>query len=112
MFTNFNWFIQFNFQTKLATAAEDVTQEEEKSIDSLANATDTVTGPSSKPPPPAKPTKKVYSSLNITVEPLTKIHNTRASAALDFKSRRLAKVPRESVKTAVISYQKKLQTRK
>ena len=76
------------------------------------NTNDATTEPSSKHVPPAKPTRKVYSSLNITVEPLTKVHNTRASAALDFKSRRLAKVPRESIKSAVISYQKKLLTRK
>ncbi|ODM92075.1 hypothetical protein Ocin01_14610 [Orchesella cincta] len=61
---------------------------------------------------PAKPTKKVYPSLNITVEPLNKIQDSRASLAIDFKSRRLAKVPRESVKVGVIAYQKKLQVRK
>jgi len=61
---------------------------------------------------PKKPTKKVYSSLNITVEPLNKIQDSRASLATDFKSKRLAKVPRESVKVGVIAYQKKLQVRK
>ncbi|CAL8069261.1 unnamed protein product [Orchesella dallaii] len=61
---------------------------------------------------PKKSTKKVYPSLNIVVEPLTKIQDSRASLAIDFKSKRLAKVPRESVKVGVIAYQKKLQVRK
>jgi len=62
--------------------------------------------------PPRKPKRKVYPSLNVTVEPLTKNDDCRASSALDFKTRRLTNVPRESVKTAVIAYSKKLRVRK
>lgn len=57
-------------------------------------------------------TKKVYPSFNISVEPLTNVKDSRASAAIDFRSRRMNKLPRESVKDAVISYNKKLKVRK
>jgi hypothetical protein len=55
--------------------------------------------------------KKVYPKYNIVVEPLTKIQDPRASAALSFKEKRLGKVPRENCGKSLLSYREKMLVR-
>jgi hypothetical protein len=55
-----------------------------------------------------KISKKFYPKYNIAVDSLTKISNPRATSALNFKERRLAKVHRENVASNVVSYKEKM----
>jgi len=51
---------------------------------------------------------KSYPTLNIKIQPLEKISNSRAKRANNFKMSRLAKVNREDVSKGIISYNEKL----
>lgn len=55
-----------------------------------------------------KMSKKFYPKYNIAVDSLNKLSTPRATSALNFKERRLAKVHREQVASTVLSYKEKM----
>jgi len=63
------------------------------------------------PAPIKKKLKRVYPKYNIEVEPLTRVQDPRAAAAISFKEKRLAKVPREKCASTILSYREKLLAR-
>ncbi|XP_021943076.1 uncharacterized protein LOC110841693 isoform X2 [Folsomia candida] len=55
-----------------------------------------------------KISRKFYPKYNVSVDSLTKISNPRATTALNFKEKRLARAHREQVTVAVSSYKEKM----
>jgi len=79
-----------------------IPQDEVKNLETLAEHLDKHSDRS------ARVQRKLYPKFNVVVEPLTKLKNPRAAAALSFKEKRLAKLPRENIAKALVSYGEKL----